>query len=844
MKISTNTLTFITEKYGSVKRLLPDSIDELSQKIGAQLGAIESIELYGKKYEGVVVARVVSCVQHPNADRLHVCMIDDGGAIADITRNEDGYVQVVCGAPNVREGLLVAWLPPGSTVPDSVASDPFVLGSRELRGVMSNGMLASPKELAISDAHEGILELDGDIAPGTSFAEAFDLADDTIIDIENKMFTHRPDCFGWLGVAREIAGIQGKSFRSPSWYTRGINEVYDVKSNKSLPLDVINEFPSLVPRFFAVTMSDIEIRPSPLWLQLRLARHGVRPINNVVDITNFLMLETGQPMHAYDYDKVRKLDAANTATIVVRPPKKDETLTLLSGKTITPHEGAIVIASAQKAIGLGGVMGGADTEVSNETTNIILECASFDMYSIRRTAMTHGIFTDAVTRFTKGQSPLQNKQIAEKAMEMLEKYAAARFSTMCDDDHTTAVRRSVVVSAAFINERLGLTLTTDEIATLLANVEFSITVEAEELTVGVPFWRTDIEIAEDIVEEVGRLYGFDTLPLELPARSIAPVQKDLLLTTKAAVREVLARAGANEVLSYSFVHGKLLTKVGQNPDLAYSLSNALSPDLQYYRLSLTPSLLEKIHPNIKAGHSEFALFEIGKGHAIDVLDEDNLPREWTNVALVYAANDKQAIRKQGAAFYEAKRFALNLLDNLGVSYRIEPVDSDALDPLQTMVVAPYDTARLAVVYVGDTRIGCIGEFSGATRKSMKLPAYSAGFELHLEEMIRGRSARTTYQPLSRFPKVDQDITLRVPASISCSAIESVVRTALDAHTPEHVRHTLGVKDIYRADGADNIHYTFAISVVSYEMTLTDKMVNGLLDGIASATNAQLGAERI
>jgi phenylalanyl-tRNA synthetase beta chain len=309
---------------------------------------------------------------------------------------------------------------------------------------MSNGMLASPKELAISDNHEGILEIDEDIAPGTSFVDAFDLRDDFVLDIENKMFTHRPDCFGWLGVAREVAGIQGKAFTSPEWYDETALEGTATTKEDTLPLVLTNEISELVPRFIAITLQNITVGSSPLWLQLRLARHGVRPINNVVDITNYLMLETGQPLHAYDYDKVRAQDAnAKHATIGARYPNQNETLALLNGKTVTPHETAIIISSVDRAIGLGGVMGGADSEVTENTTNIILECASFDMYAIRRTAMEHGIFTDAVTRFTKGQSPLQNGAVAKRAVTMLEALAGAQVVRVYADNHVAHTTSSL-----------------------------------------------------------------------------------------------------------------------------------------------------------------------------------------------------------------------------------------------------------------------------------------------------------------------------------------------------------------------------------------------------------------
>jgi phenylalanyl-tRNA synthetase beta chain len=454
-------------------------VDELVEKIGAQLGAVEEVVNLGEKYQKIVIVKVVSCEKHEGADKLSVCTIDDGGITPDVKRDGNGHVQVVCGAPNVREGMLVAWLPPGATVPSTVGTaEPFVLEARELRGVVSNGMLASAKELGIGDSHEGLLELDQG-KPGDGFAATYKL-DDVVIDIENKMFTHRPDCFGIIGVSREIAGITGNKFKSPDWY----DTLPNLPAGEGLEIAINNELPSLAPRFTAIALKDITVAPSPVWLQTYLSRSGVRPINNIVDITNYMMLLTGQPLHAYDYDKVKELSGGK-ATLVVRNPHPGEKLTLLNGKEIQPREEAILIATDKQAIGLGGVMGGSETEVSSQTKNIILECATFDMYSIRRTSMAHGIFSDAVTRFTKGQSPLQNDRVLAEAAQTICDTAGGSFgSTVLDDRHidSAAVERgnlhpAVTVTVAYINERLGLGLKAGDMKKLLENVEFS--VEAE-----------------------------------------------------------------------------------------------------------------------------------------------------------------------------------------------------------------------------------------------------------------------------------------------------------------------------------------------------------------------------
>lgn len=818
-------------------------VNAVVERIGAQLGEVEEVEDIGAKYQGIIIAKVVSCVNHPNADRLHLCKIDDSGKAQGVERDENGYVQVVCGAPNVREGLLVAWLPPGCTVPESVGKEPFVLESRELRGVMSNGMLASPRELAIGDNHEGILEVDANVAPGTDFAEAYNLAGDAVIDIENKMFTHRPDCFGYLGVARELAGIQGKPFNSPTWYN--LNADIPAVETTVLPLEVRNEIPELVPRFMAVALSDIRVGPSPIWLQIELSKVGLRSINNIVDYTNFFMLETGQPLHAYDYDKVRALSGSSNsgATIVVRRPKPGEKLVLLNGKEIEPKKEAIMIAAQSKLIGLGGVMGGGETEVDSNTKSIILECATFDMYSIRRTSMMHGLFSDAVTRFTKGQSPLQNRAVLAKVVDEICRFAGGKVASEVRDLNQLHGRRwvhpPVPVAATFINARLGLKLPAEAMKQLLENVEFQVALDGDILTVTAPFWRTDIEQREDVVEEIGRLYGFDKLPLELPHRSIQPVTKNPLLTLKGAVRENLVKAGANEILTYSFVHGDLLQKTGQSPAQAFRVANALSPDLQYYRLSLTPSLLDKVHMNIKASYDEFTLFEIGKGHNQKQADDEGLPMEFEMLDLVYAATDKAA--KAGAAFYEARKFLVNLAAAFGLQLEFRPFVSEE----DYQVAKPYDHKRSAKVFVKGTGLplGMVGEYKQSVRQALKLPSHTAGFGIGLLQLQTALTQATKpYLPLPRFPKVSQDITLKVATSVTYQELYDCLWLELTKARSDKTLSKLGPLDIYQPkDDTENKHVSFRLTVASYEKTMTDAEISKLLDEAAQAALAKFGA---
>ncbi|MBX4199562.1 phenylalanine--tRNA ligase subunit beta [Candidatus Saccharibacteria bacterium] len=814
---------------------------ELIEKIGAQLGAVDEVIELGEKYSGAVVVKVIECEKHPNADKLSLCLIDDGGKAKKVDRDSRRLVQVVCGAPNIAAGQLVVWLPPGMVVPNTFDKDPFTLEAREIRGSVSNGMIASAKELAIGDDHTGIVVIKDGIEPGTSLLEAFSL-DDVIIDIENKMFTHRPDCFGMLGIAREIAGIQGKAFKSPSWYTEHPGNHVDGRKTV-LELAVKNELPKLVPRFCTVAIKDIRVEASPLWLQTYLARVGVRPINNIVDLTNYLMLETGQPLHAYDYDKVQK---GGKATIGIREAREGEELILLGGKQLKLRKGSIVITDGKVPIGLGGVMGGQSTEVDDKTKNIIIEVANFDMNTTRRTAMTYGLFTDAATRFTKGQSPRQNMAVICLAIEKTKLLAGGRVaSKVVDDKHIDGRHQSVKVGMDFINQRLGTDLSATQAKKLLQNVEFEVTATHEQLEVSSPFWRTDIEIAEDIVEEVGRLYGYDRLPHTLPLRSIKPTQLDHNLSFKSRVREILSAAGANEALTYSFVHGSLLASVGQNQENAYQIRNALSPDLQYYRLSLVPSLLEKVHPNIKSGYDEFIIYELNKSHEKGRQDEGepSLPKEIQSLALVVAAKDKTH-KEKGAAYYQARNYLDHLANTLGIELDYLPIDTEFGYP----AAKPFDHKRSALVLEisSGNKLGLIGEFKNSVIDNMKLPNYSAGFEIDIEALQKSAKLQLNYEPLNRYPSVDQDLCLRTSADLPYGELNGFLVDMLGKASQQHgYKHKIEPIDIFqRPEDKEHKQTTWHISIAHPERTLTTEEVNQLFDKISDEAKKQLKAERV
>ena len=836
MKISLNWVRQFTD--------IDVTTDELVKLATERLGGIEGVTDLAKQYDGIVVAKVVSCEKHPNADKLSLCKVDDGGAVKDVERDENGYVQVVCGAPNVREGLLVAWIPPRAIVPASYGEkELFVLEARDLRGQLSNGMLASPRELGINDDHEGILEITEDIQPGLPFKNLYDL-DDTILEIENKMFTHRPDGFGHLGVAREIAGIQHKAFTSPSWYQKMENGKWKMENGGNNNLSVDNQIPDLCPRYMAVVLDNLKIAPSPIWLQSYLKRVGIRPINNVVDITNYMMALTAQPLHAFDFDKVAK---NSKAEIVIRKPRDGEKMILLDGKEITPHKDAVLICNPDSPIALGGVMGGGNSEVDENTTRVVLECATFDMYNIRKTSMIHGIFTDAVTRFTKGQPKAQLAPVITEAISMFEELVGAKQagSVINIADETNDIRHKtggfIEIEAKFINDRLGSKFTSEEIVTLLNNVEIKAHIASGPIEVRTPFWRTDLEIKEDIVEEIGRLYGFNQLPKVLPLRNIKPVAPEPLRALKSEIRHSLARAGANEVLSYSFVHGNLLKKAEQDPKRAFAIRNALSPDLEYYRLSILPSLLDKVYTNVRSGIDEFVLFEIGKSHVRYPDDElDRLPDEYNQLEMVYTSTKS----KKGAPYYQMLKYVDTLLSDLGIEYRIEKPEDTSF---KTQSEMPFDMSRSARIFYKNYEdgglIGVVGELEQSVINAFKLPEYSAAalFALDGPSFYPENRINNVYIPLSKYESSKQDITLKVASDITFADLRSLFESELTESGYNWDLMSLG---IYQKESESTKNISFRITLGSNERTLVTDEVTKLIDSLSWRAHEELGAEKI
>lgn len=803
-------------------------IDELTERIGARLVEIEGVEDLGEKYKDVLVVKVVECRKVEDTDHLNLTKIDDGGVAKDVERDENGLIQVVCGAPNVHEGMLAAWLPPASTVPETVGTtEPFVLAAKELRGYKSNGMLASAKELDLYDDHSGIIEIDKDAAPGAHFAELYEL-NDYLLDVENKSLTHRPDAFGIVGFAREIAGIQGAQFHTPAW----LNELTPKVSGEGEAPKVVIDDPALSDRFAAVVLTNAnEAAQSPLEMQTYLSRSGVRPINAIVDITNYLMLLTGQPLHAYDYDKFLKV-SGGVNEVHVRAARAGETLTLLDGRSIEMDSEDMVIAAGETAVGLAGAMGGADTEIDSSTKRILLEAATFDLYTLRAIQMRHGVFTEAITRLTKGVPAALSVPVLAEATRLLAEHAGATVASPIVDDYPGKKDTGTVrVTTEMVNSVLGTDFSADNIIAVLATVELEVEKKDGQLQVMVPYWRHDLSIPEDVIEEVGRLSGFDSITPTLAQRDFTAVRSSEFDLVRRRLRNVLVRAGANEVLTYSFVHGDMMRKVGQNPEEAYRLVNSISPELQYYRQSLTPSLLSSVHANIKQGFDHFALFELNKFHTKrHELLEEKVPRELDSLAFILT----RSTSAEGAMFYEAKQYLEYIAASFGVSFVYEPLDADSDYP----VTQPFEVKRSARVWSSDktVAVGVIGEYKRGVQKAFKLPEYSAGFEIAPVSIAKLAAANdSAYQPLSKYPGVERDVCFQVADDVSYQAVYEATKQAAAGIA---VEVTIEPLDLYQPEDKQTKNITLRLRFVSHKKTLTGEEVSQFMDSITKAVTAE------
>lgn len=813
MLISLNSI----KKYISIPEEV--STKQLVELIGSRLVEIEEVIELAPKYQGIYVVKVVSAEKIPDT-HLNLCQIDAGLHTKEFSDGET--VQVVCGAPNVHAGMLAVWITPGAVVPSTYGNENFRLGKRKLQGYESNGMLAGADELGFDTEHKTIAEIDPKIAqPGDSLIDVFDL-NDTIIDVENKSLTHRPDCFGLIGFAREVAGILGLPFPEIEWPA--------LKSVDDLAMKVTISDSAICPRYSCAVFDLPNNQPEKYLTPTAvfLAKAGMRSIDPMVDLTNVMMLETGQPLHAFDYDKLVAVGQQNgdakTSEIIVRLAEPGETIQLLDGKTIECIPEDILITSNNVPVALAGAMGGKNTEIDASTKRVVLESATFSLYNLRKTQMAHGIFSEAITRFTKGQPAAMTFPVLSETVARL---GVSPLAVV--DEYPDKPRKTVVKSTTSeINRLLGTTYDQKTIVKTLENVNFSVLVDDDTLEITAPAWRTDIHIKEDIIEEVGRLLGYDNIPLALPEKPFAGTEIAPMIQLKSELRGILSdRLAMNEVLTYSFVSKNLLEKAGQDPADHYEIVNSISPELQHFRSQIVPSLLDKIRENIKSGHRNFSLYELNQvSSKSNGLTEEETPVLNNHLGIVCLGD-----------FYKLKTYILTMLRR-GLKVTLEYSQMTAGSKAAENY--PYlEPAHSVTLLLNGEVVGAFGEIKAAVLRRFKLDTTVSACELDLDKIVDLPRQTNTNLKLSKFPSVERDLTLKVSADAQFGRIHTLLDQVLASENL--IYDTLPISIYQSAPDSPTKNLSFHLKFSSPEKTLDQSDIAKIMDKIATEV-ANLGAE--
>jgi len=744
MKISFNWLRELVELSPGVT---PDAVAEKLTLAGLE---VESIDRRGRDVRGVVVAEVQGSRPHPGSDKLSIVRVRASGA-------ED---EVVCGAPNVPGPRgLVAWAPPGATLPGG-----RTLERKDVRGVSSPGMLCSEVELGISDQGDGILILSPTSLPGDELASALGLLDEIL---EVNVTPNRPDALSHAGIAREVAALFETRWRLPA-----PDDVPTGPFPKGRGVDVDIRDGEACPRYIARLVTGLRVGPSPVRLRVRLAACGVRPLTNLVDVTNYVMLETGHPLHAFDLDKL-------AGDVHVRHAARGEHMTTLDGANRALQESDIVIADDRGPVALAGVMGGAGSEVSAGTTSVLLEAATFDPRAVRRTAKRLGLHSEASHRFERGVDANGLPHASLRAAAMLARFGGGALAGEAVDRHPRVPEpRRVTLSMASLRRLAGFDVPAAEAARALGSIELPTTVGADGLlTTIVPTFRPDVTIEEDLIEEVMRLHGYDRVPARLPAGSRAPATSPEALADRA--RATLAALGAHEAVTWAFVPRPwLLALAGGDKDHVLAdgvvVKNPISTDYEVMRTSLLPGLVDAAKRNVARGLSDVALFEVGpvvrRAPGADAKDP---PREPAFAAAIWLGRRAGWLKPgEPLDFFDAKRDAVELLRALGVAAPVFRARGE-IRPLH-----PGAGADIFADAAAAAPIGMVGELDPRTARAFGLDARALYLEIALDA-VAGAGQAVRSAPTPRFPAAARDVSFWVDATVTADAQRAALASAAE-----------------------------------------------------------------
>lgn len=784
-------------------------VPELARRLIDATAEVEGWQTIGAEWEPgkIRVARVLAVEPHPNADRLRLVTVDAG----------NGTQQVVCGAPNVAVGQKVAFATEGAKLRDGHTGEPTILKLRPIRGVESAGMVLSEKELGLSDEHEGILVLPEDAEIGRPLAEVLG---DVVFDIST--WANRADLLGVLGFARETAALTGKVLREP-------DRSYSVSERDAAGfISVTIDAPDLCRRFTASVIENVTIAPSPRWMQERLIKAGMRPINNVVDITNYVMLETGQPLHAFDYDLVRG------KKILARRALAGEKLVTLDGVEREFDSEMLLICDGGGPVGIAGVMGGGNSEVSERTRNVLLEVANFRAGSIRRTSTLLKLRTEASLRFEKGIGPEMAEYAQRRALHLFEQITGGSIAAGLVDVYPgRQPRPTIVVESERIARVLGIEVPVEDVRRILTDLGFVCHfVPPGKYSVQPPDWRPDVEIPDDVIEDIGRIYGYDKLPATTLRGTLPEPEPNPLMDLRERLRDLAAAIGFQEIITYTLTDKAKLDRVVPPDDVRrrdpLAVVNPVAAQHTYLRTSVRPSVLETFAANRRHAETGLRLFEIGFEY---LPAEADLPHERPVLCAVLGGPRETRWGRPSAEnldFFDAKGAVEAILDHLGLRVQYAPRKEFGL--------LEGHTAELRA---GTDVLGIIGQVHPGTASAFDIDEPVFLVELWLEDMVRHLPERPEYTAPSKFPEVRQDLALVVDDAIPAGRVLDLVRS----HRSGGVTIRADVFDEYRGAGVPEGKKSLALRLrfQATDRTLTDNDVAKIQQGLLVRLGKELGA---
>lgn len=780
---------------------------ELAEKITKSGIEVEGVDVLNEGITGVVVGHVVERVQHPNADKLSKCQVDIG---------QGEPVQIICGAPNVAQGQKVAVATVGAVLPGN-----FKIKRAKLRGEESNGMICSLTELGVEakvvpkEYSEGIFVFPQDAEVGTD-AIALLNRDDEVLEL--GLTPNRADCLSMLGVAYEVAAILGREVKLPEINVQPVTE----KATDYITVNV--EATEDNPLYVAKVIKNVKIGPAPLWMQTRLMSAGIRPHNNVVDITNYILLEYGQPLHSFDYDRLGSKD------ILVRRAHAGEKFVTLDDVERTLTSDHLVITNGTEPVALAGVMGGANSEVTSDTTTVLLEAAYFTGGTVRKASKDHGLRSEASARFEKGVDPNRVRAAGERAAYLIAKYAGGEVLEGSSEVDTLTVEPAVVsITLEKINNVIGTNLTVADVEAIFERLQFAVSSEEETITVTAPTRRGDIKIEEDLIEEVARLYGYDNIPKTLPIGSATPGKLSDYQEKRRIVRQYLEGAGLYQAVTYSLTSEEKAAQFALEKRDFIRLAMPMSEDRSILRLSIMPQLLEVVKYNSARQNDSLAVYETGavflaNGNEVLPEEQEHLAGAITGL---WHSHSWQG-EKKAVDFYVLKGILEGLLAKLGLSESVSYVQAQ---------VDNMHPGRTAEIHLNGARIGFVGQVHPTIQKELDLKDTYV-FELSLKAVLEEATAPLRYEAIPRFPSITRDIALVVDKETVSSVLKDIIQSAGGKLLKE-----VSVFDLYEGERMEEGKKSIAYSLkyMDPERTLTDEEVTKVHTQVLEALKTQAGA---